>query len=183
MSIYLINLNEFNDRSLIKAVNDVPQNSVILFEDIDCKGSGKARAKPGEWTSNKKMNVDDNKDVISAMMGVTLSGLLNVLDGFSAPENVLFVMTTNRFETLDRALLRPGRIDYRLFMGEASEHQKIERYRRFFPTSSELEALEFVETHCSAGTMAEFQGLLLRLQQADDMSLCMGQAHGQFQDN
>jgi chaperone BCS1 len=98
------------------------------------------------------------------MMSVTLSGLLNVLDGFSAPENVLFVMTTNHFEVLDPALLRPGRIDYRLYMGEASEQQKVELYRRFFPAASEIEALEFVETHCSAGTMAEFQGLLLGMQ-------------------
>jgi chaperone BCS1 len=74
-------------------------------------------------------------------------------------------MTTNRFETLDRALLRPGRIDYRLYMGEASEQQKIELYRRFFPSASELDALVFVETHSSASTMAEFQGLLLGLQQ------------------
>src|SRR5208337_2453641 len=86
-------------------------------------------------------------------------------DGFSAPENVLFVMTTNRFEVLDRALLRPGRIDYRLYMGEAREQQKIELYKRFFPSASELAALVFVETHGSAATMAEFQGLLLGLQQ------------------
>ena len=165
MSIYLINLNEFNDRSLIKAVNEVPQNSVILFEDIDCMSSGKARVAPGDWAPTKSPTSGDDKDVISAMMGVTLSGLLNVLDGFSAPENVLFVMTTNRFEVLDRALLRPGRIDYRLYMGEASEQQKIELYRRFFPNASELDALVFVETHGSAVTMAEFQGLLLGMQQ------------------
>ena len=165
MSIYAVNLNEFNDRTLVKAVNDVPQNSVILFEDIDCMSSGKARVASGEWTSTRNLTGADEKDTISAMMGVTLSGLLNVLDGFSAPENVLFVMTTNRFEVLDRALLRPGRIDYRLYMGEASDQQKIELYRRFFPSASELEAIEFVETHGSAGTMAEFQGLLLGLQQ------------------
>ena len=53
MSIYAINLNEFNDRSLIKAINEVPQNSVILFEDIDCMRGGKARAAPGEWTSTR----------------------------------------------------------------------------------------------------------------------------------
>jgi chaperone BCS1 len=127
--------------------------------------SGKARVASGEWSSTRNLTGADEKDTISAMMGVTLSGLLNVLDGFSAPENVLFVMTTNRFEVLDRALLRPGRIDYRLYMGEASDQQKIELYRRFFPSASELEAIEFVETHCSAVTMAEFQGLLLGLQQ------------------
>jgi chaperone BCS1 len=86
-----------------------------------------------------------------------------VLDGFSAPENMLFVMTTNKIDVLDRALLRPGRIDYKLFFGDALQEQKIELYRRFFPNASESEARWFVETHESAETMAEFQGLLLDL--------------------
>src|SRR5437763_9189103 len=103
--------------------------------------------------------------VASQQNGVTLSGLLNVLDGFYAPTNVLFMMTTNRIETLDEALLRPGRIDYKLYLGKASDRQKIELYRRFFPEVSEFEAEEFVETYRSAETMAEFQGLLLGLEQ------------------
>jgi chaperone BCS1 len=36
MSIYAINLTDFNDRSLTKAMNDVPPGSVVLFEDVDC---------------------------------------------------------------------------------------------------------------------------------------------------
>jgi len=165
MSIYAVNLNEFNDRGLIKAINDVPQNSVILFEDIDCMSSGKTRSGSGEWTSQNEVTRCEDRDPALERMNVTLSGLLNVLDGFSAPENVLFVMTTNRFEVLDRALLRPGRIDYRLYMGEAIDHQKVELYRRFFPSASASEAVEFVESHRSTTTMAEFQGLLLGLEQ------------------
>ena len=165
MSIYAVNLNEFNDRSLIRAINDVPQNSVILFEDIDCMSSGKARNGPGEWSSGNSVGRSQDRDPALSMMSVTLSGLLNVLDGFSAPDNVLFIMTTNRFEHLDGALLRPGRIDYRLYMGEASDHQKVELYKRFFPSASAREAAEFVESHRSAATMAEFQGLLLGMEQ------------------
>jgi len=165
MSIYAINLNEFNDRTLTKAINEVPPNSMILFEDIDCMSSGKARIDRFEWSTMKGLPGYDKKDAVADMMAVTLSGLLNVLDGFSAPENVLFVMTTNQIETLDQALLRPGRIDYRLYMGVASEQQKAELYRRFFPTASEFEAYAFLAAHGSAGTMAEFQGLLLGMQQ------------------
>ena len=91
---------------------------------------------------------------------------LNVLDYFHAPTGVLFVMTTNHVERLDPALLRPGRIDYRLYLGNASIHQKVELYRRFFPDTSEMEAREFVEAS-PAETMAEFQGLLLALQQGE----------------
>jgi mitochondrial chaperone BCS1 len=74
-------------------------------------------------------------------------------------------MTTNKIETLDQALLRPGRVDYRLLLGKAAEEQKIELYRRFFPRATTSEAREFVETYHSAETMAEFQGLLLGLEQ------------------
>lgn len=165
MSIYAISLTDFSDKSLARAIHDVPPNSVILFEDIDCMKTGEARLDPQESERNPmRSNVDDKTDPTDRL-GVTLSGLLNVLDGFNAPENVLFAMTTNKVETLDQALLRPGRIDYRLFLGEATEEQKIELYGRFFPQTSIEEAREFVGMHRSAETMAEFQGLLLSLDQ------------------
>jgi mitochondrial chaperone BCS1 len=165
MPIYAISLTDFNDKTLMKAIHDVPSNSVILFEDIDCMKTGNARIDPDEWARmHIPEGLNDKADPLDRC-GVTLSGLLYVLDGFHAPENVLFVMTTNKIETLDQALLRPGRIDYRLFLGKAAEEQKIELYRRFFPGASTSEAREFVETYESAETMAEFQGLLLGLEQ------------------
>jgi chaperone BCS1 len=132
---------------------------VLLFEDIDCAKGGKARedASIAVSTQAGKENAVSN--------GVTLSGLLNVLDGFYAPANVLFVMTTNHIELLDEALLRPGRIDYRLYLGKATKQQKVDLYCRFFPKASESEALAFVELSHSTETMAEFQGLLLGLEQ------------------
>jgi len=158
MSIYAINLTEFNDRTLKTAINDVPQNSVILFEDIDCMKAGNRRSANND---NPPKQVDGTeKSDIADRFGVTLSGLLNVLDGFHAPENVLFVMTTNQIEVLDPALLRPGRIDYKLFLGEAAESQKVELYLRFFPEAHESEARRFARMHF-AETMAQFQGLLL----------------------
>ena len=74
-------------------------------------------------------------------------------------------MTSNKIEALDPALLRPGRIDFRLYLGRATDRQKVELYLRFFPKASEFEAEMFVEDHRSAETMAEFQGLLLALEE------------------
>jgi mitochondrial chaperone BCS1 len=163
MSIYAMNLTELNDRTLKIAIGTVPANSIILFEDIDCMKAGNRRPETGEWTG-KGVQIPGSEKVDPAdRLGVTLSGLLNVVDGFHAPENVLFVMTTNKIEALDPALLRPGRIDYKLFLGNADRAQKMELYRRFFPQASEYEAVEFVESHF-AETMAEFQGLLLGLE-------------------
>jgi chaperone BCS1 len=165
MSIYAISLTDFNDKSLMAAIHDVPQSSVILFEDIDCMKTGAARPDAEERAKKPDIGGGDNKSDPMDRFSVTLSGLLNVLDGFNAPENVLFFMTTNKIETLDQALLRPGRIDYRLFMGKATVEQKIELYMRFFPQASISEAVDYVEKHRAAETMAEFQGLLLGLDQ------------------
>jgi chaperone BCS1 len=164
MSIYVVNLTEFNDRTLKTAMNDVPENSVILFEDIDCMKSGNRRPDSNEWVENQLPSIAGEKTAAAVGFAVTLSGLLNVLDGFHAPENVVYVMTTNRVEALDPALLRPGRIDYRLFMGETSESQRIELYCRFFPEATESDAREFAQAH-RAETMAEFQGVLLAIEQ------------------
>jgi mitochondrial chaperone BCS1 len=110
LAIYAINLAVFNDRSLMNAVNQVSPNSVLLFEDIDCMKGSNARV-PSNALAHDGMQSHDEKENVADRNGVTLSGLLNVLDGFYAPTNVLFMMTTNRIETLDEALLRPGRID------------------------------------------------------------------------
>ncbi len=158
MSIYALNLTEMNDRTLKSAMNEVPENSVILFEDIDCMRAGHRRGAA-------KAPVNGNAAAEGAQencSGVTLSGLLNVLDGFHAPENVVYVMTTNDADALDPALLRPGRIDYKLHMGPAGETQKVELYLRFFPGATLAQATHFAISH-AAQTMAEFQGLLLRL--------------------
>ena len=150
-------------------MNDVPEHSMILFEDIDCmRASGR---RPDASKGSEKDRTEE-KNATPEGLGVTLSGLLNVMDGFHAPDNVVFMMTTNHAETLDPALLRPGRIDYRLFMGEAAESQRVELYQRFFAEANEAEAREFAEAH-RAETMAEFQGLLLGLEQEAD--LCVAQ--------
>jgi mitochondrial chaperone BCS1 len=167
MSVYAINLTDFDDKSLLKAIHDVPPKSLILFEDIDCMRTGNARPDAETCASS---GTASNENTV-AHRSVTLSGLLNILDGFSAPENMLFVMTTNRIEVLDRALLRPGRIDFRLYFGDVTEEQKIELYRRFFPQASESDARWFVATHDSAETMAEFQGLLLSLRDHPPVSV------------
>ena len=164
MSIYVVNLTEMNDRTLKTAMNSVSESVVILFEDIDCmkassravESNSRSQAEMASQLSAETRNPDRG--------GVSLSGLLNVLDGVHAPENVVFVMTTNDIDALDQALLRPGRIDYKLYLGEAAESQKIELYRRFFPEATEFDAREFVQAH-DVETMAEFQGLLLALEQ------------------
>jgi len=162
LSIYMVNLSDFTDRSLVNAINRVPANSLLLFEDIDCMKSSRSRASSGDAVGD---GAPSPKAKDSTATGVTLSGLLNALDGFCAPTGVIFVMTTNHVESLDAALLRPGRIDYKLYLGKASDYQKAELFRRFFPERTKEESLEFVASSQTEETMAEFQGRLLALEQ------------------
>ena len=64
---------------------------------------------------------------------VTMSGLLNVIDGVGSEEGKLFFATTNYIDRLDPALLRPGRIDRKVEYRLATQEQAEALYVRFFP--------------------------------------------------
>ncbi|KAK2841587.1 hypothetical protein FQN49_006106, partial [Arthroderma sp. PD_2] len=51
------------------------------------------------------------QDPTPALQGISLSALLNTIDGVASSEGRILVMTTNHAENLDPALLRPGRVD------------------------------------------------------------------------
>ena len=79
---------------------------------------------------------------------ISLSGLLNVIDGISSQEGRVLIMTTNYIDKLDDALIRPGRIDMQVQFTLATKTQIQELFVRMFqPTkkkepSSEDEAVE-----------------------------------------
>jgi mitochondrial chaperone BCS1 len=63
---------------------------------------------------------------------LTLSGLLNILDGLGAGEGHILVATTNYYGRLDEALTRPGRIDLEVKFELATKHQAREQFRQFY---------------------------------------------------
>jgi chaperone BCS1 len=52
---------------------------------------------------------------------VTLSGLLNAIDGNASQEGRLLIMTSNNPDALDPALTRPGRIDKKVYFAAMSK--------------------------------------------------------------
>lgn len=92
LDIYYISLSSLeDDNSLLELLADVSARSILLLEDIDVAHAAKER--------------DDTE------RGVTLSGLLNGLDGIATPHGIITIMTTNHYDSLDPALVRPGRVD------------------------------------------------------------------------
>ncbi|KAK3327195.1 P-loop containing nucleoside triphosphate hydrolase protein [Cercophora scortea] len=64
--------------------------------------------------------------------GISLSGLLNAIDGVASQEGRVLIMTTNKPETLDEALIRPGRVDMQIAFTNASQKQAEELFKRMY---------------------------------------------------
>jgi chaperone BCS1 len=85
--------------------------------------------------SPEKKLITGGKEPESSSSGapkISLSGLLNALDGVGAQEGRLLFATTNRYETLDAALRRPGRMDVHVEFKLASQYQASVLFKRFY---------------------------------------------------
>ncbi|KAI4635207.1 uncharacterized protein J4E87_000157 [Alternaria ethzedia] len=67
-----------------------------------------------------------------AQGSISLSGLLNCIDGAASHEGHVLIMTTNTPEKLDDALTRPGRVDMQIGFTLATRDQIRDTYMRMF---------------------------------------------------
>lgn len=80
------------DETLVSLMSEIRDNEIVLMEDID------AFFVDREATSNN---------------GVSFSALLNIMDGTMMKGNgTMMFLTANNPDRLDKALIRPGRIDH-----------------------------------------------------------------------
>ena len=66
--------------------------------------------------------------------------LLNQLDGFEARGDVKVILSTNRIESLDPALIRPGRIDRKIQLPNPDTKTK----RKIFQVRSERKLMQSI---------------------------------------
>ena len=115
--LYVVNLMNMSDEILRKALASVPEGAIVVIEDIDAGGIGVTR--------------EVDKDA-TAMMGVTLSGVLNAIDGVASGEGRILVATTNHMESLDAALIRDGRFDLKVRIDYMTDETYREYLNRFY---------------------------------------------------
>jgi len=109
---------KLNDQSIADLLQKTPPRSLILIEDIDAF-----------FVARDKQ---DNR------IEVSFSGLLNAIDGVAAQEGRIVFLTTNHIEKLDRALIRPGRIDMTVELSNATGQQLRTMFLRFYPDAAQL---------------------------------------------
>ncbi|ETN37877.1 uncharacterized protein HMPREF1541_07500 [Cyphellophora europaea CBS 101466] len=96
---------------------------------------GNQRAEQKQKASETADSDDEEGGALSSK--VSLSGLLNAIDGVAAPEGHILIMTTNKPHELDDALVRAGRISVRVKFENASREQAREIFRRMYRDPSD----------------------------------------------
>ena len=136
-------------------------NKIIVFEDIDCmtdivkerKDKDKReidkleKDKRDDSASNivlekliQKINEKTDNDIDFSRLNtninkedqLTLSYLLNIIDGLRETPGRIIIITSNNYESLDSALVRPGRIDYTMKMNNASKNIIEEMFLHYY---------------------------------------------------
>ncbi|KAJ5047066.1 uncharacterized protein L3040_002910 [Drepanopeziza brunnea f. sp. 'multigermtubi'] len=177
--IALINLSQrgMTDDRLSQMMTVLPPRTILLLEDADAAFSNRQQATEDGYSG----------------MTVTFSGLLNALDGVAAGEERVTFLTTNHIDRLDEALIRPGRVDMTVRIGEATRYQAGEMWERFYGDVDEggkgklrfLQRLEELGLVTDAGgqtkprfqtSTAAIQGLFLF--NKDSMDGAIGMAEG-----
>ncbi|XXG95912.1 hypothetical protein Hte_002188 [Hypoxylon texense] len=144
MRIYIVSLSSItaNEETLAALFAELPRRCVVLLEDIDTAGlthtregiQGQAQSQstdddmvPGQLTTG---NGNTNNNGPTGRL--SLSGLLNILDGVASQEGRVLIMTTNHRDQLDSALIRPGRVDMIVEFGLADEEMTEAIFRAIF---------------------------------------------------
>ena len=127
LDVFIVSLSRSNldDNVLQQLISDLPEKCIALMEDIDAAFHHSLNRD----SENLEKTTGDSKEEGPK---ITLSGLLNALDGVGAQEGRLLFATTNRYDALDPALRRPGRMDVHVEFKLASQYQAGELFKRFY---------------------------------------------------
>lgn len=144
MRIYIVSLSSVSasEETLGNLFAALPRRCVVLLEDIDSAGLTHTR-EVGGGPSNPPPVAKDDEEMEpgqitpgnggdSANGRLSLSGLLNILDGVASQEGRILIMTTNHIDKLDKALIRPGRVDMTVEFGLADEYMTTNIFRNIF---------------------------------------------------
>jgi ATP-dependent 26S proteasome regulatory subunit len=131
--IYQMDLSKFNSiNDLDEAFEKLPSDCCVVLEDIDCMiSSVNSRSgidKGDKESENKKSKTKEY---------IPLNAILNYLDGVYNNDGRIYILTTNYIERLDKALIRPGRMDRTFHLTNCTHVQIINLFKFYYKDLSE----------------------------------------------
>lgn len=164
LDIYIMNPSDVpTEDSLRRAVAYMHKQSILLMEDAD---SNVANTRKEEIATKQlktpKTDTPKEEKKETKIGGVSLSAVLNAIDGIAAGDGRILFMTTNHVEKLDPALIRSGRIDIKVELGKLGTEESLEMVRSFFPNKKDNE-LKSIINNTKPKTGADWQAYLTDL--------------------
>jgi mitochondrial chaperone BCS1 len=156
LRIYILSLSSpsATEENVQTLFSTLPRKCVVLLEDIDSAGLTHTREadassdasgsedesepeepapEPPQHSSRPGRGRRSNRPEPTQGSGkLSLSGLLNILDGVASQEGRVLIMTTNHLEKLDKALIRPGRVDMVVKFGRADTDMAASIFRAIY---------------------------------------------------
>lgn len=177
LELYMLSLasRSIDETILIRMFEALPTKCVVLLEDVDSAGIVREdNSKTIETTEVYEPPPPPPPGLMytpypkeDKRPRITLSTLLNVIDGGAAKEGRILVMTTNTPEALDKALIRPGRVDKQVLFPPMSRRSAARIFTRMLSHGKDREEVaklgEAFASILPDGeiTPAEIQGFLL----------------------
>lgn len=141
--------------------NAVPfDQKIMVLEDIDCIGKFVLQRKDAipavnKWANDESDDDDDSgrknkkkKPVAPTEENApTLDDLLNLIDGIRENTGRILIITSNFYNKLDTALVRPGRVDITLKMDNASRRTISQMYERYYGEPLNTDVLYRIPEH------------------------------------
>ncbi|KAK7960625.1 P-loop containing nucleoside triphosphate hydrolase protein [Apiospora saccharicola] len=125
LPLFILDVPNLQSDAELKAhFKTLPKDCFVLLEDIDCVGSAnRAVVKEAAEvaTPGQPLTRGGGGGAGVGGAGLTLSGLLNVIDGPDSTDGRILIMSSNHPEQLDPALIRPGRVDQKIYLGYISQ--------------------------------------------------------------
>ena len=136
--------NTYNVNNEINSITF--DKKIIVFEDIDCIGDivldrNKKKIKNKNFKNKDTLNVNnfmkticeinDNESILNEEL-ITLDDILNLWDGIRETPGRILIISSNHYNKLDPALIRPGRIDISHELNNASHNTISELYFHLF---------------------------------------------------
>jgi len=142
LDVYYLDLNGIKKNSELKQMFDYVQKEqttkgMIVFEDIDAMTSIVHKRTDLRYESTNLVDMEEDD--------LSLSYLLNLLDGTLCSDENVFMMTTNHKEKLDPAIFRAGRVDFDIDFKLCDHYQIKNIFKRIIKSDIEEELLNDIK--------------------------------------